>query len=132
MRFLFSISFSLIVLMQSFGISINDMIRLDDLLDHAQYHNEQFGDDLITFLEKHYGELKVTHQKEHQEEKPDHERLPFQHQSHTCCSVHFVITLQQEDLKIYEFQEFKTHKFFYQEPSSSIHLEGLLQPPRFS
>ena len=127
---LFSISLSLVILIQSLGISIADIAQIDEFIEHAQFHSEQHGDNVLVFISKHYGELKASHEKEHQEEKEDHEQLPFQHQSHISLIPAFVLNTKIEDFKIFEFSEFKTHTFHYQAPSSSLHSEGLFQPPR--
>lgn len=129
---LFSISLSLLILIQSFGFSINDIVQIDEFIEHAQYHNEQFGDNLFVFISKHYGDLKVDHNREHQEEKEDHEKLPFQHQSHISSISVFVLNSNKKEFRAPEFPESKTHHFHYQTPFSSIHLKGILQPPRLS
>lgn len=129
---LFSISFSFLILIQSIGFSINDISQIDDFIEHAQFHSEQYGDNVLVFISKHYGELKIVHNKEYQEEKEDHEQLPFQHQSHVSCVNAFVAITAKEEMKIADFSEYKKHHFFYREPTSSLHLEGLFQPPRHS
>ena len=88
---LFSISLSLVILIQSLGISIADIAQIDEFIEHAQFHSEQHGDNVLVFISKHYGELKASHEKEHQEEKEDHEQLPFQHQSHISLIPAFVL-----------------------------------------
>lgn len=132
MKFLFSISISLLILTQSLGFHHNDIAQIDEFIEHAQFHSEQYGDNVLVFISKHYGELKAAHDREHQEEKEDHEQLPFQHQSHLCAVADFILTPKKEVFKSPEFSEFKTHNFHYQAPSSSLHLEGLFQPPRLS
>ncbi|MBT2160671.1 hypothetical protein [Zobellia barbeyronii] len=127
-----SISLSFVILLQSFGICLYDVSQIDEFIEHAQFHSEQYGDNVIVFISKHYGELKATHDKEHQEEKEDHEQLPFQHQSHFSSATTFVLNSIKEDLKSLEVSEYKSRNFFYQAPSSSLHLEGILQPPRLS
>jgi hypothetical protein len=118
--------------MQSFGIHANDISQIDEFMVHAQFHNEQYGDGLVVFIAKHYGELKADHAIDHQEEKEDHEQLPFQDQSHLSSSSNFILNSFKEEFKSVELPEFKEHNFHYQEPSSSLHLEGLFQPPRLS
>ncbi len=120
--------------MQSLGISFNDIAQIDNFFEHVTIHNKKYGDSIIVFISKHYGELKADHQKEHQEEHEDHEHLPFSHSncSHVSSIPAFVLTTNKHELKIPEFSEFRLHNFFYQEPSSSLHEEGLLQPPRLS
>ena len=132
MKSLFSISFSILILFQSFGVHTDDILQIDDLIQHANYHNEQYGDNVITFISKHYGKLKADHDKDHKEEKEEHEQLPFQHQSCSAAFTGIILNTTKEELKNFDFIEFKKHNFYYQSPSSSLHLEGLFQPPRFS
>ena len=127
---LVSISLSLVVLIQSFGIGIADIVQIDEFIEHAQFHSEQYGDNVLVFISKHYGELKAAHDKEHQEEKEEHEQLPFQNSTYLSSIPAFVATTASDELKTLEFYEFKKHHFYYQEPTSSLHLEGLFQPPR--
>ncbi|WP_341214591.1 hypothetical protein [uncultured Wocania sp.] len=129
---MFSISLSLVILIQSFGIGFNDIAQIDEFIEHVQFHSEQYGDNVLVFISKHYGELKADHDRNHQEEKEDHEQLPFQHQIHSSSITAFVLNTKKEELKTVEFSEFKTHNFYYQAPTSSLHLEGLFQPPRHS
>ena len=129
---IFSILLSVVILSQSFGLHANDIAQLDEFMEHAAYHSEQYGDNVVVFISKHYGELKADHEKEHQEEKEDHEQLPFQHQSHISASTAFIINPQIAEFKTTEFSEFNTHNFHYQASSSSCYLEGLFQPPRQS
>ena len=91
-------------MLQSFGVHYDDIVQLDELIEHAQFHSEQYGDNMIVFLSKHYGELKADHQRDHQEEKKDHEKLPFNHSStsHTCVADVF-ISIYKSDLNVVEF-----------------------------
>lgn len=125
---------SFVFLFQTIGISAGDMVQIDEFIEHAQFHSEQYGDNVIVFISKHYGELKADHDKEHQEEKEEHEQLPFNHNncSHISSLTSFVLNTDKNEFGTTEFSEFRTHNFFYQEPSSSIHSEGLFQPPRNS
>ena len=129
---LFSISLSFVILLQSFGFHITDAVQIADFIEHSQFHSEQYGDNVFVFISKHYGELKANHDKEHQEEKEDHEQLPFQHQYHSSSSMVFIFNTQKLEFKTPEFSECNTHNFHYKAPSSSLHLEGLFQPPRLS
>ncbi|MWW23289.1 hypothetical protein [Algibacter lectus] len=132
MNKLFSIALSLNILIQSFGICVTDIAQIDEFIEHAQYHSEQYGDNVLVFISKHYGEQKADHDKDHQEEQEEHEQLPFHHQSHVSSVLAFVLNTHKAEFKAVEFLESNTHKFYYQAPSSSLHLEGLFQPPRLS
>lgn len=129
---LFSISFSFLILIQNFGLSVGDIAQIDEFIEHAQFHSEQYGDNVFVFISKHYGELKADHEKEHQEEKEDHEQLPFQQHSNITTTSAFVLNSFKETLKTVEISEFSAHQFYYQEPASSLHSLGLFQPPRQS
>jgi hypothetical protein len=129
---LVSIFISSVFLLQSFGIHYDDIVQLDEFIEHAQFHSDQYGDNLIVFLSKHYGELKADHQREHQEEKKDHEQLPFNHSSSITSVTAFVINTFKTELIQLEIVDYKTSNFHYQAPSSSLHSEGILQPPRTS
>jgi len=130
---LFSILLSSLIMLQSFGVHYDDIVQLDELIEHAQFHNEQYGDNIIVFLSKHYGELKADHQREHQEEKKDHEKLPFNHSGASHISVADVfINSYKSELNVLEFSDYSDANFYYQAPSSSLHSQGILQPPRIS
>ncbi|AIZ42617.1 hypothetical protein M666_14130 [Cellulophaga baltica 18] len=129
---LVSISFSFLIFMQSLGICFTDLVKLNQLIEHASFHSEQYGDDVFTFVAKHYGESKAEHQKEHQEEKEDHEKLPFQNHSHISTVSAMVSPVYKADFNKIEFVQHTISNFHYQEPSSALHSLGLFQPPRIS
>ncbi len=120
--------------MQSIGLSFFDFSQIDEFIEHAQFHSEQYGDNVFVFISKHYGELKADHDKQHQEEKGDHEELPFNHNtcSHISSITAFVINTCKAGLKIPHFSERTETNFYYQEPSSTLHTLGILQPPKHS
>jgi len=126
---LVSIATSCLVLFQSFNICIGDIINLDGLIEHAQFHSEEYGDGFFIFISKHYGELKSEHTKKHQEEEKDHEELPFQQQTNTTVLSEFVLNevLDTSDL---EFMVHRATNYFYQDSYSSFEEDGPFQPPR--
>lgn len=129
---IFSIVLSSVILLQSLGIHYDDIVQMDNLIQHAEFHNDRYGDNIIVFLSKHYGELKADHQREHQEEKEDHEKLPFNDHSHITSVTAFVLDAFSTELNQLELSDYHPPVFHYQAPSSSVHSEGILQPPRFS
>ncbi|MFK7782933.1 hypothetical protein [Psychroserpens sp.] len=129
---LFSFILSFIFLFQSTGIKANDIIQLDELIEHAQFHNQEYGDNFFVFISKHYGELKSDHNKAHQEEKKEHEQLPFQHNIYVSgISVLSLVSSQKIELTTFELLDHKPHIFFYNESFSSVYTLDILQPPRF-
>ena len=132
MQKLLSIGLSFLILLQSIDIQVDDIVQLDELIEHAQFHKQEYGDSFFVFLSKHYGEQKAEHSKKHQEEKKDHEQLPFQNHFHVCGVPVFV--LKQEPLQIegpfIEIESEKADNFYYQMPHTSLFKSGLFQPPR--
>lgn len=127
-----SISISFLILLQSFGLHTDDIAQIDNFIEHAKFHSEQYGDNVLVFISKHYGELKAEHDREHQEEKEEHEQLPFQHHCHLTSVVVYTPNSFNPELGSPLFSESNSSNFHYQAPSSSLHAMGLLQPPRQS
>lgn len=121
---------SLFILIQSANIQIDDIFELDELIEHAQFHAEEHGDNFFVFISKHYGELKAEHNKEHQEEHEEHEELPFQQQGQTAFLFAFVLNeITDYPIEIKDFTK-QDPNYFYQDSYHSLTQEGLLQPPR--
>lgn len=132
MKILVAISLSFLVFFQSVGLSISDVFMFSELVEHSQYHSQEFGDDFFTFFQKHYGDLKAEHQKNHKEEKSQHEKLPFQH-NHCNHLMAEVIVIS------YEFPLDKTvvsytvnPHFFYQDLYSFQERVSIFQPPKIA
>lgn len=125
-----SIAVSLLILIQSFNIHFNDIVELDELIEHARFHAEEHGDNFLVFISKHYGELKAEHSQKHQEEKEEHEELPFQHQGQTALFSVFVLNQTAR----YSFEIDLVHSldsnYFYQALYHPLTQEEPLQPPR--
>lgn len=126
---LFAILFSTLILVQSSNISFEDFSKLNVLLEHANYHQETYGDSFFEFLAEHYGEDMIQHQNDHQE----HEELPFKHQQ-DCTHVIFDFTAnplfdldnnQQSFIQI-------PFNFFYKESSSLFEKPSVFQPPKLT
>ena len=116
---------------QSINISIIDIVQLDELVEHAQFHYEEYGDNLFVFISKHYGELKKEHSKKHQEEKEDHEQLPFNHQS--CVHISVVFVMDQKPISLPKVVPVTdtTSNFFYNELYFFIKKSDIFQPPKY-
>lgn len=125
-----SIAVSLLILVQSFNVHFSDIVELDELIEHAQFHAEEYGDNFFVFISKHYGELKAEHSKKHQEEKEEHEQLPFQQQCQTASLYAFVLNQTVDNTIEMTFTLDQDVNFFYQASYHSLAQEGLFQPPR--
>lgn len=127
---LFSIVMSCLVLVQGFEIAYNDIAQFDEFLEHASFHAEEYGDNLFVFVSKHYGELKEQHDKDHQEEQKEHEKLPFQNQCHCGAIVAIVFNTTTTELNSPKTTDGSLANFHYMPSTSSLHAKGLLQPPQ--
>jgi hypothetical protein len=127
---LFAISLSALLLIQSFNIGTDDIMQLDELIEHAQFHEQEYGDDFFVFISKHYGELKAEHSKNHQEEQNEHEQLPFQCQGHAATVIAFLSENQNSYSNDIEILDTTESNFHYLNLYSSLHDKELLQPPK--
>ncbi|NER09729.1 hypothetical protein SAMN06265375_101755 [Muriicola jejuensis] len=122
---------AILILFQSLNISLGELSRLDEFLEHASFHKEQYGDNLFVFISKHYGELKAEHEKNHQEEQGDHEKLPFQQQ---CCTHHaanaYVLFSSAQDKQKVDTEPEKGEAFYYLQTDYSGFRSGIFQPPK--
>ena len=82
---LLSCLLAFLLLIQGTYWNMEDVSRLGVLLEHAKFHADQYGDNFVVFLSKHYGDLQEEHHQQHQEERSEHDDLPFQQQS--CIPV---------------------------------------------
>lgn len=125
-----SIAVSFLILVQSFNVHIDDIIELDELIEHAQFHADEHGDNFFVFLSKHYGELKAEHSKKHQEEQGEHEQLPFQNQYQTALLSAFVLNQTPDYPLEIDLVVNRDSNYFYQASYHSLAQEGLFQPPQ--
>ena len=126
---LFSIFISFLILFQSININIDEFLHLDELVEHAFYHAEEYGDDIFLFVSKHYGELKDDHNKSNGDEHQDHEQLPFNHQ----CAPNFisVFILNTAPVVAFRIDEINSKAIFlYQETNSFFEKSNVFQPPK--
>lgn len=125
-----SIALSLLLLIQSFNLDMVDVAQLDDFLTHAQFHKQKYGDNLLVFISKHYGELKKQHDIEHREEHKDHEELPFNHQ--TCSHFTSAFVLNAIDFGVPKSTQVTdtASNFFYQESYYPVQNSDIFQPPK--
>ena len=131
MKLFFAIPLSILLLLQSVSIGVNDIIQINNLIEHAKFHNETYGDSLLVFISKHYGELKNNHTQNNPSEQHDHEKLPFGHQTcHHFFEVAVLSPFYGLEEKSIEHVATAEANFFYKEPYSSPYKSGIFQPPK--
>ena len=124
--------FSLLLLMQSMGLRYDDLVRLDELIEHASYHQQQYGDSLFTFLSKHYGEQKEAHQRDHREEQEDHRKLPFQQQQCQQLAPVFLgqLLMARPEVSPGITDRKSSRCFYYSLNDYDAYARAVFQPPR--
>ena len=126
MNNLIAISYSFLILVQSFNFSFEDISKLSTLFEHAEFHQKTYGDSFSDFIAEHYGDAKFQHENNHEE----HEDLPFKH--HQTCShtnVSFTLPTLNFSLEYQPFVEIPCN-FFYKESKSLFEKPSVFQPPK--
>jgi hypothetical protein len=115
---------SLVILVQSFGFNLYSLAQFDDLWSHYQEHKIEYGYNLLTFLDLHYG----SQQQDHEHEHPEHQDLPSQQNLHMHYTF-FVEIISSEFYLDIPFEEAK-HNFGYSSLFTSLLETDILQPPK--
>lgn len=132
MQIILARSLAILMLFQSFGIAAPDVAQIDDLIEHAQFHKQQYGDNLLVFLSKHYGELKAEHSEKHKQEPEDHKELPFQQQTQSITVTNFLLARYSTQIANPNISVYRIDGFYYQPLTTTLFANDLLQPPRQS
>lgn len=123
-----AITFSFLILAQSINFSFEDFSKLSLLFEHAEYHQENYGDTFVDFISEHYGNAKFQHENDHE----GHEDLPFKnHQTCSHTNISFTVPVLNFTLEYQPFVEIPFN-FFYKESSSLFEKPSVFQPPKFA
>jgi hypothetical protein len=126
----FILSFAL--LFQSFGLSTDLISKITEVVEHAKFHNAEYGDNLMVFISKHYGELMAEHDDEHHEDEGQHEKLPFKQTPNFICGISLAFLSHTTELPDPPVKESYIHTFFYKSALTSSFTDRRLRPPRRS
>lgn len=130
MNKLITIGTALLIFLQSVNIHFNDLVELDELIEHYQFHSAEYGDNFMAFMSKHYGDQKTSHSEKHQEEQKDHEKLPFQHQTQCAQPLVFVMDADSVFESSTVLPLIQKGNFHYQFSYSMVWGEDPFQPPK--
>ncbi|MGM0479426.1 MAG: hypothetical protein ACQERC_09395 [Bacteroidota bacterium] len=125
MKLLLLIPLLILTVAQALHLSVSDVTKIPELLEHYQEHRENDGDSFLTFINKHYGGQKEQHGTENRE---DHEDLPFHHSQHVCIDMK--IDMPSLIVAFLPENTIPEHYFYYEEPHTSAAASQLLQPPK--
>ena len=127
---LFSILLSSLILIQSFHVSFKDFSRLKIMIEHFDYHQENFDESVMDFVSIHYGSDKILHSEDH-EHHDEHENLPFKKDTQTNLNSSLVFVINNTSIELNNNSSIElSHNFFYREMHSLFEKPLVFQPPR--
>lgn len=110
------------------NITLADVLKIDDLIEHARFHSEELGDDWYAFFQLHMGSDKEEHL--HHEHQDQHENLPF-HDYVTSTVLPVVILQEKQDILVKNVQLKKEKaESIYVEHYSFLANSDIFQPPK--
>jgi hypothetical protein len=118
------------MLFQSMNIHLEDMVSIKEFFEHAQLHKQNHNDSFLTFISKHYGDLKEIHKKEHQEEEKNHEHSPINHNCSSQLPVDLAFEVYQIHIPKISLEIESQSNFYYKDLFSTFEKEKIFQPPR--
>lgn len=124
-----SITLAIFLLAQSFNLHSGDYFKLGALISHLEFHQDAYGDDLFTFISKHYGDKKSSHDQE-QKEREDHQRLPFNHNICSDSGQIFIIDLNKMAYPLPGDELYSNANFHYQNSYTFLQNTDFFQPPK--
>ena len=116
---------SFLISLHSIGFNLADVVQVDEFYEHYQYHKQELGHDLLTFIDLHYGEQKEAHQEDHD----GHEELPFHHTS-ISVNILFLDNLELDNINKSLFFEKADINIAYKSLISFLFIDEILQPPK--
>lgn len=124
-----AILFSGLILFQSFNINIEDFSKIKVLLEHAEYHQETYGDSFLEFLVEHYSDDDSLMGTEHEE----HDSLPFKDGQHNNQHLNPPFNFVASNFNL-EYTPFVAipFNFFYKDSISSFEKPSVFQPPKYA
>lgn len=124
----FAIFLSSLILLQSLDIGLEDISKINVLLEHAQFHQEKYGESFVDFLTEHYGS------NEHlSDQHKEHKDLPFKKDCITHTHLPSVFTLNAQILELKKSVIVQTQQnYFYKESYSFFEKQSVFQPPKFA
>jgi hypothetical protein len=125
-----AILLSAILLMQGISFNTSELEKIDALLEHAKFHQDKYGDNFAVFIDKHYGNQKASHSKEHGEEQSDHEQLPFQQAAPLLIQTAILNDSGIVNLPSTVITDLQNENYFYEQLHGSTLVMEILQPPK--
>jgi hypothetical protein len=123
---------SALILVQSLNLHFEDVLKLNEVFEHVELHKNRYGDNLFVFLSKHYGDLKESHKKQHQEEEKEHQHPPINHDCSLQMQTAFVLNTVSFSIENPKLVEESSANFYYQDRFSTFEKQKIFQPPKLA
>lgn len=121
---------SVFILTQSINIHMSDIIGLNSLLKHFEFHEATYGDDLISFISKHYGNNFQKHDGESGDDH-DHHKLPFNHHRNAADIGYIYVAFNDHSFVMQSNSpDLESRNFYYYNFYSYLENTDIFQPPR--
>jgi len=119
-----------LILFQGMFANTDIIFEISELTEDYQLHKKKYGDNLTTFISKHFGDLKESHKKQHQEEHKHHKH-PVQNTGSSLQVDFTLLALSFTDKSIIEYDA-SASNFNYLDLHSTFEKQKIFQPPRIA
>ncbi len=126
-----SLLLSILMLSQSFNIHMMDVLKLSNLIEHIEFHKSVDGDDIFSFLSKHYGDQTEAHNGQ-RKDSDEHQKLPFNHTVSIDTGQLFIFDASLIKLAFSVAPDVKRSIFCYYNFYSFLENTDIFQPPRIA
>ena len=123
-----SFTVAFLLLMQSANVHVNDVLLINNLMEHLDFHESTYGDDIFAFLNKHYGSDKEG--LDHDKENSHNHELPFTHNVCADASMVFVVDLNPIKWESSLIGIAGQKDYFYTNNYSFLSNNDIFQPPQ--
>lgn len=124
-----AILLSNLVLLQSLHIDFKDINKINILIDHAKFHQENYGENLGQFLFEHYVDQEADKNQNHKE----HQDLPFKQGIHHFNHLASIINFHPLFIEGKTSNDCHSKKnFLYKESYSESVKPAIFQPPKIA
>lgn len=117
------------ILFQGMFVYLDVSFEINEILEDYQLHKTKYGDNISSFLSKHYGDLKESHKEQH---KKEHQQHKHHDNLEINNSVDYVFSCYHIEINPNIEINNRTTNFYYKDLFSTFEKQKIFQPPRFS
>ena len=117
-----------LIFFQGIFAPVDVFSEIEIMIEDYQLHKVKYGDDLTTFLSKHYGNLQNNHKEEHQKDTQN-KNYPIQSGFNSSQQIYFLQVIDFSISNIAEINDL-SNNFYYQDEFSSFEKQKIFQPPK--